>query len=209
VVVADRPCHDPGVLAPVLGVPVVVRAVTGLLASGVVGEVAVVVRPQACAEAARLLRGLPVSVHPDPAAAVTVVERARTGGASAVLVHDGGRPLTPPALAEAVTASVAGSHGIAVPVLALADTVKHVGPDGLVVGGPDRTTLRVVQTPQAFRADLLPDDVLHRVLAAEPVEHAWAAVGSPVVTVPGHPLAFAVRSAWDRELAEMLAGDPP
>ncbi len=208
-VVADRPCHDPGVLAPVLGVPVVVRAVKGLLASGVVGEVAVVVRPQACDVAVRLLAGLPVSVHPDPAAAVVVVGRARDGGAPAVLLHDAGRPLTPPALAEAVTASVAGSHGVAVPVLALADTVKHVGPDGLVVGGPDRAALRVVQTPQAFRADVLSDDVLRRVLTAEPVEHAWAAVGAPVVTVPGHPLAFAVRSAWDRELAEMLAGDLP
>jgi 2-C-methyl-D-erythritol 4-phosphate cytidylyltransferase len=208
VVVADRRCAEPGVLAPVLGVPIVVRAVRGLLASGIVGEVAVVVRPQACGAAARLLRGLPVSVHPDPAAAVAVVERARGDGASAVLLHDAVRPLAPPELAEAVIRSLSGGvHGVAVPVLALADTVKHVHPDGLVVGGPDRSGLRVVQTPQAFRPDLLRDAVLHRVLTAEPVEHAWAAVGAPVAIVPGHPLAFAVRSEWDRELAEMLAQD--
>jgi 2-C-methyl-D-erythritol 4-phosphate cytidylyltransferase len=65
----------------------------------------------------------------------------------------------------------------------------------------------VVQTPQAFRPDLLYADALRRVLATEPVEHAWAAVDAPVATVPGHPLAFAVRSEWDRELAEMLAQD--
>jgi 2-C-methyl-D-erythritol 4-phosphate cytidylyltransferase len=209
VVVADRPDDDQGALAPVLGVPIVVRAVRGLLASGVVGEVAVLVRPQACGPATRLLRGLPVSVYPDPAAAVALVERARISGASAVLVHDAVRPLAPPALAEAVTRSVSGggTHGVAVPVLALADTVKHVHPDGLVVGGPDRSGLRVVQTPQAFRPDLLCADALHRVLTTEPVEHAWAVVDAPVATVPGHPLAFAVRSAWDRELAEMLAQD--
>ena len=208
-VVAGRSCGDRDVLAPVLGVPIIVRAVTGLLASGVVGEIVVVVRPQVCGPAARLLRGLPVSVYPDPAAAVDVVRRARNGGASAVLVHDAARPLTPPALAEAVTRAVSGgsAHEIAVPVLALADTVKHVHPGGFVVGGPDRSGLRVVQTPQAFRPDLLCPDALHELLAAGPVEHAWAAVDAPVATVPGHPLAFAVRSEWDRELAEMLAQD--
>ena len=205
-VVADRSCDEHGALASVLGVPIIVRAVRGLLASGVVGEIAVVVRPRSCAAAVRLLGGLPVSVHQDPAAAVAVVEQACDRGASAVLVHDAARPLAPPALAEAVTRSVL-THGVAVPVLALADTVKYVHPDGLVVGGPDRAGLRVVQTPQAFRPDLLRADALHRVLATEPVEHAWAAVSAPVATVPGHPLAFAVRSAWDRELAEMLAQD--
>jgi hypothetical protein len=28
--------------------------------------------------------------------------------------------------------------------------------------------------------------------------------GEPAVTVPGHPLAFAVRSPWERQLAEVL-----
>ena len=46
--------------------------------------------------------GCPWSVHPDPAAAVAVVERARGNGASAVLLHDAVRPLAPPELAEAV-----------------------------------------------------------------------------------------------------------
>ena len=204
VVVADRPCDGPGVLGSVLGVPVLVRAVRGLLVSGVVGEVAVVVRAQECDAVVRELDGLPVGVYPDPALVVGGVARAR---ASAVLLHDGARALTPPALVEAVSRSVSEVHGVAVPVLALADTVKRVSPEGLVTAGPDRTTLRQVQTPQAFRPDLLTDDLLHRILLDGPVEHAWAAVGAPAVAVPGHPLAFPVRSAWDRGLAEMLAGD--
>ena len=181
----------------------------GLLASGVVGEVVVLARPERYGAAVRIVEGLPVVVHVDAAGAVAVVERARSGGMAAVLVHDAARPLTPPALAKAVTQSVvAAAHGIAVPVLPLADTVKHVDTGGLVIGSPDRSGLRVVQTPQAFRADLLGCDVLHRVLTADgPIEHAWAAVGAPAVTVPGHPLAFAVRTAWERELAEVLAGE--
>jgi len=47
--------------------------------------------------------------------------------------------------------------------------------------------------------------VLAKVLdSTEPIEQAWAVAGEPAVTVPGHPLAFAVRSAWERELAEVL-----
>jgi len=206
VVAADRSCE---VLAPLLGEPILVRAVKGLLASAVVGEAVVLVRPEMRAAAVRLLAGLPVAVHVNPLAAAAAVERARSAGTGTVLVHDAARPLTPPALARAVTQSVAAAaHGIAVPVLPLADTVKHVDSGGLVVGSPDRAGLRVVQTPQAFRADLLGCDVLHRLLVADgPIEHAWAAVGAPAVSVPGHPLAFAVRSAWERELAEVLAGE--
>jgi len=206
VVAADRPCE---VLAPLLGEPILVRAVKGLLASAVVGEVVVLVRPEMCGAAVRLLSGLPVVVHVNPFAAAAVVERARSAGTDTVLVHDAARPLTPPALAKAVVQSVAAAaHGIAVPVLPLSDTVKHVNSGGLVIGSPDRAALRVVQTPQAFRADLLGCDLLQRVLASDgPVEHAWAVVGAPAVTVPGHPLAFAVRSVWERELAEVLAGE--
>ena len=119
------------------------------------------VRPQACGPAARLLRGLPVSVYPDPAAAVALVERPACGGASAVLVHDAARPLAPPALAEAVAARCGAVHaGSRYPCWPLADTVKHVHPDGLVVGGPDRSGAAAVQTPQAFRPDLLCADAL-------------------------------------------------
>lgn len=207
VVVADRSGDGPDPLAPMIGVPALVRAVRGLLVSGAVGEVAVVVRPRTCRAAARVLDGLPVGVYPDAGAAVDAIARTRAE-ASAVLLHDAARALAPPVLAGTVSRAVDDGADVAVPVLALADTVKRVGLDGLVTAGPDRGVLRVVQTPQAYRPGLLTDDLLLRVLVDGPVEHAWAAVGAPVATVPGHPLAFAVRTSWDRELAGMLADDP-
>jgi 2-C-methyl-D-erythritol 4-phosphate cytidylyltransferase len=206
VLVADRP--EPDVLAPLLGVPVIVRAAQGLLGSAVVGHVVVLVSPALCDPVNRLLAGLAVSVCADPVGAAGVV-RLRSRGCAAVLVHDVARPLTPPALAGAVTRAVATrsvvAHGVVVPVLPLSDTVKHIDEDGLIVGSPDRAGLRVVQTPQGFRPDLLGGDRLARVLAADPVEHAWKLVGAAAGTVPGHPLAFPMRTAWDRELAEVLA----
>ena len=202
VVVAHRPGVDgpSDVLAPLLGVPAVLRAVRALLASGAVDRVVLLVDPEAEPSARRFVDGLPVSVHTDPH------EAARCAQAPApIVLHDAARPLASPALAVAVTEAVAAGHAVAVPVLPLSDTVKHVDVAGVVVGTPDRAGLRVLQTPQAFRAGVLGTDVLAKVLAStEPLEQAWAVAGEPAVTVPGHPLAFAVRSAWERELAEAL-----
>ena len=202
VVVAHRPGVDElsDVLAPLLGVPAVLRAVRALLASGAVDRVVLLVDPEAEPSTRRFVDGLPVSVHTDPH------EAARCAQAPApIVLHDAARPLASPALAVAVTEAVAAGHAVAVPVLPLSDTVKHVDVAGVVVGTPDRAGLRVLQTPQAFRAGVLGTDVLAKVLAStEPLEQAWAVAGEPAVTVPGHPLAFAVRSAWERELAEVL-----
>jgi 2-C-methyl-D-erythritol 4-phosphate cytidylyltransferase len=209
VVCDDRPGGlDP--LAPIGGVPMVVHAVRGLLGGGLVGVKHVrVLAPQRMVSAvAYACRGLPVSVRAGlgPGSVGTHVDQ--RGGAAAgdgsmtsrsnaiVLLHEAARPLAPPELAVAVVDAVRSGHLAAVPVLPMTDTVKQLDGAGRVTGSPDRSTLRVVQTPVAVRADLL---------AALP----WPAPrllesGVPLHTVPGHPLAFPVRTAWDLELAELL-----
>ncbi|HEY1737021.1 MAG TPA: IspD/TarI family cytidylyltransferase, partial [Methylovirgula sp.] len=67
-----------------------------------------------------------------------------------VLIHDGARPFASPTLIARAT-QAALKHGAAVPGLALVDTVKEVDHAGRVVATPQRTSLRTVQTPQAFR----------------------------------------------------------
>jgi 2-C-methyl-D-erythritol 4-phosphate cytidylyltransferase/2-C-methyl-D-erythritol 2,4-cyclodiphosphate synthase len=71
-----------------------------------------------------------------------------------VLVHDAARPFLS---GELVTRAIDGarSHGAAVPGLPLTDTVKQVAHSGRIHGSPDRASLRTVQTPQAFRFDVL------------------------------------------------------
>jgi 2-C-methyl-D-erythritol 4-phosphate cytidylyltransferase/2-C-methyl-D-erythritol 2,4-cyclodiphosphate synthase len=66
-----------------------------------------------------------------------------------VLVHDAARPFASPAL---ITRAIAAARktGAAVPVLAVADTVKAVDASGTVTSTIDREQLRLVQTPQAF-----------------------------------------------------------
>jgi 2-C-methyl-D-erythritol 4-phosphate cytidylyltransferase len=188
------------VLVNLFGVPVVVRAVRALLASGSVGRVVLLVDLGADAAVRRLVDGLPVSVHTDPHDAARCAQ-----GPGPVVLHDAARPLASPALAGAVTEAVAAGHAVAVPVLPLSDTVKHVDSTDVVTSGPDRTGLRVLQTPQAFRAGVLDTDLLAKILTStEPLEQAWAVAGEPAATVPGHPLAFAVRTPWERQLAEVL-----
>ena len=81
-----------------------------------------------------------------------------------VLVHDAARPFASDALVTRAIAAARAS-GAAVPVVAVADTVKTVDAAGRVTGTIDRAQLRMVQTPQAFDfAALL--DAHRRALAA-------------------------------------------
>ena len=76
------------------------------------------------------------------------------GDLEVVIVHDAARPLASRALFEAVIAAVRAGADAAVPGVAVADTLKRV--DGSrVVETVDRDSLVAVQTPQAFRADVL------------------------------------------------------
>lgn len=70
-----------------------------------------------------------------------------------VFVHDAVRPLASESLYRRVAAG-AQTSGAAVPALGLVDTIKEVLGD-VVIATPDRNRYRRVQTPQAFRPDLL------------------------------------------------------
>lgn len=197
VVVAGGSCSHgfPDALSPLAGVPMVVRSVRAALASGVVDRV-FLRGGDRTGEMLRACAGLPVEAWQPSMERVGAHARQRaedTNGDDSiaegfVLVHDATRPLTPPALFVEVVEAMRAGHRAVVPVLPLADTVKIVDDDGLLRTTPDRAGLRVVQTPQAFRAS----DVHFGPLVAG------------AHTVPGDPLAFAVRTPWDLEMAGLL-----
>jgi 2-C-methyl-D-erythritol 4-phosphate cytidylyltransferase len=76
------------------------------------------------------------------------------GDAEWVLVHDAVRPFITPELVARVLAA-AGATGAATCGLPVRETVKRMGEDGTAEATLDRTGLWLVQTPQAFRRDLL------------------------------------------------------
>ncbi len=71
-----------------------------------------------------------------------------------VLIHDAARPFANDALiARAIEAAT--TTGAAVPVIPVTDTIKQVDARGHVDATPERAKLRIAQTPQAFRYDVI------------------------------------------------------
>lgn len=71
-----------------------------------------------------------------------------------VLVHDGARPFVTPEVVQR-TLEAAAQCGAAIAALPATDTLKQVAADGRVSATLDRAQVWLVQTPQAFRRDLL------------------------------------------------------
>ena len=129
-----------------------------------------------------------------------------------VLVHDGARPLVSPALVAAVVDAVL-THGAALPVLPIAETVKRVG-DGLVLETLDRSALAAAQTPQGARRSLLltawdrfpPDGPREFTDEAALLEACKIAVHA----IPGDPINLKVTLPDDlRRVEPALAPGPP
>lgn len=72
-----------------------------------------------------------------------------------VCVHDAARPFASAELFHRVIAAVMNGADAAVPGVAVADTIKEIDTDGVVVATPPRDRLVAVQTPQAFNANML------------------------------------------------------
>lgn len=75
--------------------------------------------------------------------------------ADIVVVHDAARPLVTADLVAKCVEAVRGGDDAAVAAAPVTDTIKEVGPDRRITRTLDRTLLWSIQTPQAFRADLL------------------------------------------------------
>jgi 2-C-methyl-D-erythritol 4-phosphate cytidylyltransferase len=203
--------RDP--LLPLGAEPMVVRAVCTLLDRNLVEQVEVRAPEEWLDAVERACRGLPVSVRAALAPIRTHVDQRATppagdGSVTAfsggiVLWHEATRPLAPPGLACAVVEAVRTGRPAAVPVLPVTDTVKQVDEAGLVLASPDRTLLRALQTPIALRGDVLRPGALD----GSPLSEVARLVesGVPVHCVDGDPLAFPVLTAWDLELARMMA----
>ncbi len=127
--------------------------------------------------------------------------------AEAVLIHDAARPFLTGDHVRALLAALETAEG-ALPALAVSDTLKRAGEDGVVSATAERTGLWRAQTPQAFRRG-----VLEAAYAAWPpgeVPTDDAAVveraGGRVRLTPGDPLLMKLTYPEDFPMAEALAG---
>jgi 2-C-methyl-D-erythritol 4-phosphate cytidylyltransferase len=121
--------------------------------------------------------------------------------ADIVIVHDAARPFASAALFKAVVSAIEGGADAAVPGLALTDTVKRITQKGdvtVVTETLTRDELVGVQTPQAFRRDVLErahatgDDATDDAGLVE-------AIGAVVVVVPGESSNVKITQPGDLE----------
>ncbi|WP_081635723.1 2-C-methyl-D-erythritol 4-phosphate cytidylyltransferase [Nocardia sp. BMG111209] len=195
-------------------------ATDGLIASGVIDHIVIMV-PADLIDTTRALvpvGSVPISVVTGGAERTDSVRAglAAAPEATHVLVHDAARALTPPDLIARVVAELRAGHPAVVPGLPVTDTIKSIDPAGAVTGTPDRTLLRAIQTPQGFDVRLLRE--AHALLDTPGVDNDRPTItddaglvellGVPVRVIPGDPRAFKITTPLDLHLARTLCAGP-
>lgn len=127
--------------------------------------------------------------------------------AAVIVVHDAARPLASAELHQAVVAAVHAGADAVIPGIPVSDTIKRVEHDEhgdpVVVETLDRAHLVAVQTPQAFRAELL--RAAHADAADATDDAALVeALGGTVVVVPGEATNLKITGPHDLAVATAL-----
>lgn len=143
----------------------------------------------------------------------TRAESARSGVAAAhgrlVAVHDAARPFVSQSVI-ADTIAAAARCSAAAPAVPVKDTIKTVAEDGAVTGTPDRSTLRAVQTPQVFEADLLKAALQSALENEVPVTDDCSAVerlGKVVYLIDGDEENLKITTPVDLVIAEAILAE--
>ncbi|WP_083905107.1 2-C-methyl-D-erythritol 4-phosphate cytidylyltransferase [Nocardia transvalensis] len=214
----------PKAFVPIGGSPMLAHAVDGLIASGVVDRIVIMVPAELVGEAQTLLAARARAAGPGSPAlrSSTVPVSVVTGGiertdsvraglaaapeATHYLVHDAARALTPPPMIARVVDELRAGQRAVVPGVPVTDTIKSIDEHGDVTGTPDRARLRAIQTPQGFDAELLHAAYAHDVPVTDDAGLVEL-LGASVRVIPGDPLAFKITTPLDLRLARtLLAG---
>ena len=188
-------------LEPLDGIPVLARTLTALQLAEQVDEIVVATREEDLVEISRLCQTYGITK-------CTKVIRGGESRAHSVLlaVQDGARPLVTPELIDRVI-TAAARFDAAAPAVPVKDTVKTVREDGAVEQTLDRDTLRAVQTPQVFQADLLKAALQSAVESQIPITDDCSAVerlGKVVFLVEGDEENLKITTPVDLILAEAI-----
>lgn len=196
---------------PLHGVPMLRRTVATFRAYPQITEIQVVVGAGQEAQASTILEGL--DLLPMILGGDTRQDSVRLGLEALalhrpdfVLIHDAARPFVSPQMISSLIAAL-GSALAAVPLLAVADTLKREAEDGVWTTVPREGLFRA-QTPQAFHfATVLKAHRDHRNVSVTDDMALAELAGLKVAAVPGEEINTKMTKAEDFALAErLLAG---
>ena len=139
------------IMAPIGGIPMLLRTVQAMAASERINEIVIVTRADLIKQVKALCsaeKKVCAVTAGGESRAKSVLCGLRQVHSELVAIHDGARPLVTPQVIDSAVCA-AETYGAAAPAIAVHDTIK-VAVDGIVKETPDRRTLFAVQTPQVF-----------------------------------------------------------
>lgn len=204
----------PKIHRPLKGVPVLLRSLAAFRGIPAIREIVLAVAPEEVERlprrwGAKLLRLGVTRIVPGGARRQDSVEAALSvtdARSTHVLIHDAARPLVSRDIILRVLAAGRRRDAV-IPVVPVIDTIKRVDARGRVLGTPDRSDLRAVQTPQLFRRRMLLDvfaAARRRALEGTDEARLVEASGRPVHTVPGDPRNLKLTTPADFRVAAAL-----
>ena len=200
-------------LQPLDGMPVLARTLTALQMAEKVDEIIIATREEDLVEISQLCKTYGITK------CTKVVRGGKTRAHSVLLaameadpktdllsVQDGARPLVTPQLIDSVIAA-ARRCSAAAPAVPIKDTIKQVKEGEAIEKTIDRSTLRAVQTPQVFDAELLRAALQSAIDQELPITDDCSAVellGKTVYLVEGDETNLKITTPTDLVIAEAL-----
>lgn len=151
---------------PINGIPVLARSLRSFNASKSIGKIVVVTKSECIAEVESILHIFAIKNVTDIVVGGNTRQESVLCGLSKisdfdiVAIHDGARPFVSPQKIDELV-DTAKIYGAAAPGIVPKDTVKVISSDGFVQSTPNRAELRLIQTPQVFRAPLIKQAYIH------------------------------------------------
>jgi 2-C-methyl-D-erythritol 4-phosphate cytidylyltransferase len=203
------------VFLPLAGRPLLLRTLDRVFSARSIEKVVLVIAANEVARCETLLRsdtalrGRPWLVQ---VGGVTRQQSAKRGlekigsDTDIVMIHDGARPLVSASLIDHCV-EAAADKGAAVVGLPVRDTIKMVSQDRRIQSTPERSSLWEIQTPQAFKRELIVE--AHQRAERDGVEGTDDAMlverlGKPVYIIDGERTNFKITVPEDVWLAESL-----
>jgi 2-C-methyl-D-erythritol 4-phosphate cytidylyltransferase len=128
-----------------------------------------------------------------------------SNSADIIMVHDGARPIVDADMVQRLVVAV-GEHGAAIPAIAVTDSLRQLSePKSCIGKAVDRSLFRAVQTPQAFKANMLIDAyrLPYSTLFTDDASVVEAA-GHTVVMVEGSPRNIKITNPGDIDIAALF-----
>ncbi len=195
-------------MAPIDGVPMILRSVRALAASARIDEIIVVTREDLIEQIRALCANEP-KLNKVICGGKTRADSVKLGLEAAecelAAIHDGARPFVTVEIIDE-TISAAEKCGAAAPAIAVRDTIK-IAENGLIRSTPDRSSLFAVQTPQVFYREKILSAVQkameQNVLLTDDCS-AMEAMGETVLLTQGSDENIKITTPIDLEFGELI-----